>query len=81
MDYTAANQIRINYPAGYSRLKLSIPIRDDDLHELSETFQVQVLLPNKPVPAVIEIIDNDRKRWGLMNICVFVMGLADALAL
>ena len=62
MDYTAANQILINFPAGYSRLELTIPIRDDDLYELSETFQVQVLLPNKPVPAVVEIIDNDRKQ-------------------
>ena len=70
MDYTAANQILVNFPAGYSRLELTIPIRDDDLLELSEIFRVQVSLPNEPVPAVVEIIDNDRKRWILMVICM-----------
>ena len=72
MDYTAANQI-LNFPAGYSQLELTIPIRDDDLYELSETFQVQVLLPNKPVPAVVEIIDNDRKQlqWVLIIIVFY----------
>ena len=66
MDYTAVPVTITNFPAGNSQINLTIPIRDDDLHELSETFQVQVFLPNKPVPAVVEIIDNDREQWILM---------------
>ena len=68
MDYTAVPETTTYFPAGNSRINLKISIRDDDLHEVSETFQVQVLLPNKPVPAVVEIIDNDRERWILMII-------------
>ena len=67
-DYTAANLILVNIPAGNSRFELTIPIRDNDIRESSETFQVHVSFPNKPVPAVVEIIDNDRKQWILMII-------------
>ena len=59
MDYTAVHETITYFPAGNSRINLTIPIQDDDLHELSETFQVQVSRPNEPVPAVVEIIDND----------------------
>ena len=68
MDYTAANLILVNIPAGNLRFELTIPIRDDDLRERSETFLVQASFPNKPFPAVVEIIDNDRKQWILMII-------------
>ena len=77
MDYTAANQILSNIPAGNSRLNLTIPIQDDDLHELSETFQVQVLLPNSQISAIVVIIDNDREWWILMITKIICMWLAD----
>ena len=63
MDYTAVPETITYFPAGNSRFNLTIPIQDDDFHELPETFQVQISRPNKSVPAVVEIIDNDREWW------------------
>ena len=62
LDYTAINQRSI-IPAGTTRFEMTISIQNDDLNELSETFEVRLSLPDEPTVVItnttIEIIDND----------------------
>ena len=49
-DYTGGDYL-VFFPAGYTKENLSIPITDDDIFELDETFFLTLVIP-QPAQAI-----------------------------
>lgn len=68
-DYTARINQQLNFPRDTTQFTFTIPIQNDQLHELTEMFQVRLILPAEggvsnvnlgtPNPATVQIIDDD----------------------
>jgi len=74
VDFGPPQNYTVNFPAGSTRGSVDIPITNDDLYELDETFQLEISVPEAAVRAGVivgcdpftpslnvEIIDDDGK--------------------